>query len=117
MSNKSISNVEVEAFALGLYHCSALESLDLFSNNISDAGAVALAQVLHHNSTLKELDLSGNDAIGKEGTHQLVHALTVNTSITKVTPLGGGLTLPRRCVEYATQCTQYNTVKGKIRFW
>ena len=85
------------------------------NNNISDGGAVALAQALHHNSTLKGLDLSGNDAIGKEGTHQLVQALTVNTSIT--TPDGGsGLILPWRCMEYATQCTQYNTVKDIIWF-
>ena len=88
-----------------------------YLQNISDAGALALAQALHHNSTLKILDLSGNDAIGKEGIHQLVEALTVNTSITKVTHYVGGLTLPRRCKEYATQCTQYNTVRSRIRFW
>ena len=76
-------------------------------HNISDVGAVALAQALHQNSTLKDLDLSGNDAIGKEGTHQLVQALTVNTSI-------HGLRLPSRCKEYATQCIQYYTVKDRI---
>ena len=76
------------------------------------AVALYIAQALHYNSTLKELNLSGNNAIGKEGTHQLVQALTVNTSITKY-----GLTLPSRCKLYATQCTQYNTVKDRIIFW
>ena len=67
---------------------------------------------------MEGLYLSDNDAIGKEGTHQLVRALTVNTSITKTKVLGGGgLTLPRRCEEFATQCTQYNTVKDRIRFF
>ena len=107
----SISDAGVVALAQALHHHSTLERLDLSSNNISDAGAVALAQALHHNSTLKVLDLYDNDAIGKEGTHQLVQALTVNTSITKY-----GLILPRKCKEYATQCTQYNTVKDRIIF-
>ena len=112
----SISDTGTKILAQALHHNSTLERLDLSYNNISDDGAVALAQALHDNSTLKELDLSGNDAIGKEGTHQLVQALTVNTSITKVTLYSGGLILPRRCEEYATQCTQYNTVKDRIEF-
>ena len=144
LSNKSISNIEVEALAPGLHHNSTLKGLHLSNNNISDSGAVALAQALHHNSILKwlylsnnnisdagavalaqalhhnsalqRLDLSSNDAIGEEGTHQLVQALTVNTSI--ITPYGGGgLILPMRCKEYATQCTQYNTVKDRIGYW
>ena len=87
-----------------------------YVHNISDTGAAALAQALHHNSTLKMLDLSDNDAIGKEGIHQLVQALTVNTSIPRATLIGGGLILPKRCEEYATQCTQYKAVKTKIQF-
>ena len=82
-------------------------------DNISDDGAVALAQALHHNSTLKRLNLSGNVAIGKEGTHQIIQTLA---SITKEDRGLCRLTLPRRCKEYATQCTQYKTVKGKIQF-
>ena len=118
LSNNNISDAGAVALAQVLHHNSTLERLYLSNNNISDAGAVALAQVLHHNSTLERLHLFCNGAIGKEGTHQLVQALTVNTSITKDTPYdGGGLILPRRCEEYATQCTQYNTVKDKIRFW
>ena len=117
LSNNNISDGGAVALAQALHHNSTLKRLDLSNNSISDGGAVALAQALHHNSTLKELDLSGNDAIGKEGTHQLVQALTVNTTITKVTPCGdGGLILPWRCEEYATQCTQYNTVWTKFGF-
>ena len=82
------------------------------NNLISDAGAVALAQALQNKSTLLGLNLSCNDAIGREGTHQLVEALTTNTSITTC-----GMTLPSKCEEYATQCTQYNTVKDRIKFW
>ena len=116
LSNNNISDGGAVALAQSLHHNSTLRELDLSNNNISDAGAVAIAQALHHNSTLERLYLYGNDAIGKEGTHQLVQALTVNTSITKATPYDGGLVLPRRCKEYATQCTQYNTVKDRIRF-
>ena len=119
LSNNNISDAGAESLAQALHHNSTLQRLNLYNNNISDAGAESLAQVLHHNSTLKWLNLSGNDAIGKEGTHQLVQALTVNTSITKVTSYCDcdGLGLPRRCKEYATQCTQYNTVKDRIQFW
>ena len=107
----SISDTGAVALAQALHQNSTLKELYLSNNNISDGGAVALAHALHHNSNLKELNLYGNDAIGKEGTHQLVQALTVNTSITKY-----GLLLPSRCEEYATQCTQYNTVKDRIWF-
>ena len=117
LPNNNISDAGAVALAQVLHHNSTLERLYLSNNSISDAGAVALAQALHHNFTLKGLYLSHNDAIGKEGTHHLVQALTVNTSITKATfytPYGGGLILPSRCEEYATQCTQYNTVKDRI---
>ena len=118
LSNNNISDGGAVALAQALHHNSTLKWLDLSNNNISGGGAVALAQALHHNSTLKRLNLSGNDAIGEEGTHQLVQALTVNTSITKETLCDvGGLILPRRCKEYATQYTQYNTVKDRIRFF
>ena len=116
LSDNNISDGGAVALAQALHHNSTLKVLDLSNNNISDGGAVALARALHQNSTLERLDLSGNDAIGKEGTHQLVQALTVNTSITKVTTYVGGLRLPRRCKECATQCTQYNTVKDRIEF-
>ena len=88
-----------------------------------DAGAVALAQALHHNSTLKGLHLNHNDGIGANGTRQFVQALTVNTSISKssyiislLLDLTGGLLLPHTCMKYATQCTQYDTVKFRIGF-
>ena len=118
LSKNNISDGGAVALAQALHLNSTLKRLYLSNNNISDGGAVALAQALHHNSTLELLFLPCNDAIGKEGTHQLVQALTVNTSITKATLYGdaGGLILPSRCEEYATQCTQYNTVKDRIQF-
>ena len=114
LSNNSISDAGAVALAQALHHNSTLEELYLSNNSISDAGAAALAQTLHHNSTLEELLLYGNDGIGKEGTHQLVQALTVNTSIN--TYIYDGLGLPKRCEKYATQCTQYDTVKNRMYF-
>ena len=112
LKSMGIGDAGAVALAQALHHDSTLEWLDLSYNVISDAGAVALAQALHHNSTLLGLYLSYNDAIGREGAHQLVEALTVNTSITTY-----GLALPSRCEEYAIQCTQYSTVKDRITFW
>ena len=111
LDNRSISDAGAVALAQALHHNSTLEWLDLSNNSISDAGAVALAQALHHNSTLEELNLSGNGGIDKEGTHQLVQALTVNTSVG-----GRGLKLSKRCEKYATQCTQYHEVKERIDY-
>ena len=115
LSESNINDAQAVALAQALHHNSTLKELYLSKNNISDAGAVALAQALHHSFTLKKLSLSGNDAIGKKGVHQLVQALTLNTSITKA-GIFGGVILPWRCKEYATQCKQYNTVKDRIRF-
>ena len=112
LMNMGIGDAGAVALAQALHHNSTLKWLDLSNNVITDAGAVALAQALYYESTLLGLYLSGNDAIGKEGTHQLVQALTVNASITTC-----GLGLPSKCEEYATQCTQYNTVKNRIKFW
>ena len=106
-SNNSISDAGAVALAQALHHNSTLKKLDLSNNSISDTGAVALAQALQNNSTLWELYLNGNDAIGEEGTYQLVQSLTVNTSISS-------LRLPEKCTEYATQCTEYDTVNNKI---
>ena len=113
-SNNSISDAGAVALAQALHHNSTLEWLHLSNNSISDAGAVALAQALHHHSTLRELGLDGNDGIGEEGICQLVQALTINTSIPR--NFSGGLWLPKRCEEYATQCTQYDTVKNGMFF-
>ena len=110
LSNNNINDAGAVALAQALHHNSTLKELYLSNNNISDALAVSLAQALHHNSILERLHLSGNDAIGKEGTHYLVQALTVNTSIY-------ALTLSRRCEVYATQCTEYNTLQNRILFW
>ena len=111
LMNMGIGDAGAVALAQALHHNSTLEWLDLSNNLISDAGAVALAQALQNKSTLLGLNLSCNNAIGREGTHQLVEALTTNTSITTC-----GMTLPSKCEEYATQCTHYNTVKDRIKF-
>ena len=116
LSNNSISDAGAVALAQALHHNSTLTYLSLCNNSISDAGAVALAEALHHNSTLTLLKLYGSNGIGEEGTHQLVQALTVNTSIREYTVCGGGLMLPRRCEEYAKQCPQYHSVRNRISF-
>ena len=92
-----------------------------FNSSISDAGAIALAQALHHNSTLKKLDLSDNDGIGEDGTHQLVQSLKFNSMTCNYYDYDlhvfGGLELPKRCEQYAIQCTNYHTVEEKLQFW
>ena len=81
LSNNLITDAGVVALAQALHHNSTLDLLYLSDNNqnVSDAGAVVLAEALHHKSTLK-VYLYGNDAIGKESTHQLVPALTIKTN-------------------------------------
>ena len=129
LSNNSISDAGAVAVAQALHHNSTMRRLYLSNNSISDAGAVALAQALHHNSTLKCLWLHGNNAIGEEGTHALIEALTVNTSTTitmiynlrtffgLVLTIDSGLTLSTSCEQYATQCPQYDKVKNRITFY
>ena len=110
----NINDAGVKALAQALHHNST-QVVKYVSHDISDAEAVALAQALHHNSTLKELDLSYNRTIDKDAIHQLVQALTVNTSITEDN-IFDGVVLPMWSKEYATQCTQYDTVKDRIQF-
>ena len=116
VTNVHSSSIQQKAsiVSLGL-GCGQNTVVSLMNMGISDSGAVALAHALHHNSTLKKLSLSGND-IGRDGTHQLVHALTLNTSIIPPPPFGG-LRLPGICKKYVTQCTEYNTVKDRIHFY
>ena len=109
LSHNNISDAGATALAQALHHNSSLKELELSNNNISDAGATALAQALHHNSILEGLDLFDSDEIGEEGTRQLLQALTVNTSILR-------LSLPQRCEEYATQCMEYSAVRERISF-
>ena len=106
--NSNIGDTGAEALADSLYHNSTLKLLCLSYNSIGDAGAVALAKALHHNSTLQSLSLYGNDGIGREGTHHLIEALTVNRSI-------NGITLSKQnCEKFAIQSEHYDTVKDRI---
>ena len=116
LSNNSVSDTGATAVAQALRHNSTLRELDLSNNSVSDAGATALAQALHHNSRLGGLNLSGNDAINEESTRELVHALTVNTCEEWQWTNWGGLVLPKRCEEFATQCPEYVQVKTRVKF-
>ena len=111
LSNNSVSDAGTTAVAQALHHNSTLRKLDLSNNSIGDAGATALAQGFHHVPMLGGLNLSGNDAIHKEGTCELVHALT-----TRWWTLWDGLVLPKRCEEFATQCPEYVQVKTRVKF-
>ena len=108
MSNNRISYTGAVAFAQSLLRHS-LQSLDLSNCDIGDTGAIALARALHHNDGLSFLDLGGDNGIGKEGTHQLVQALAVNKSVSQII-------LPRMCLQHASQCGEYNSVKERISF-
>ena len=114
LSNNSISDAGAVALAQALHDNTTLNQLDLSYNCIGDAGAKALARALHHSSKLRRLglglDLSANDGIGEEGTHQLVQALTVNSSTCH-------LSLPMECEEYATQNSLYHIVESSIEFY
>ena len=116
LSNNSITDAGVTAVAQALHYNSTLEVLDLSNNSIGDAGATALAQGFHHVSRLCGLNLSGNDAIHKEGTCELVHALTVATYPERWWTHCDGLVLPKRCEEFATQCPDYSEVKSRVKF-
>ena len=116
LSNNSVGDAGVTAVAQALHHNSTLCRLDLSNNSVSDAGTTALAQALHHNSSLASLNLSGNDAIHEEGTCQLVHALTRTTCSEEWWRYCGGLVLPKRCEEFATQCPEYVQVKTRVKF-
>ena len=114
LTNK-ISDAGVTALALALHHNSTLHKLDLSNNSIGDAGATALAQGFHHESGLRGLNLSGNDAIHKEGTCELVRALTTCSEVWRWR-VCGGLVLPKRCEDFATQCPEYVKVKTRVTF-
>ena len=114
LSNNSVSDAGTTAVAQALHHNSTLEKLDLSNNSIGDAGATALAQALHSESRLSGLNLSGNDAIHKEGTCELVRALTTHSEWWWT--YHGGLVLPKRCEEFATQCPEYVQVKTRVKF-
>ena len=76
----SISDAGATSLAQALHHNSTLKELQLSSNNISDAGATDLAQALHHNSTLKVLHLSRNN-ISYAGATALAQALHHNSAL------------------------------------
>ena len=57
-----------------------LETLNLDSNRLGDAGAVSIARGLKHNTGLRRLVLNGND-IANEGAAALADALTHNTAL------------------------------------
>ena len=113
VSNSNIGDTGAEALADSLYHNSTLKELCLSFNSIGDAGAIALAKALHHNSTIRRLMLHGNDGIGREGTHHLIEALTVNRSVIKE----NGVTLSKEnCERFAIQSEHYDTIKDMINF-
>ena len=116
LSNNSVSDAGATAIAQALHHNSTLEKLDLSNNSISDVGVTAIAQALHHNSRLHSLYVSGNDDILEEGTCRLVQALTQTTCSEGWWTHYGGLVLPKRCEEFATQCPEYVQVKTSVKF-
>ena len=114
LNNNDIGDAGAKALADALHHNSTLKELHLEQNSIGDAGAVALAKALHHNSTLQRLQLHGNNGIGREGTHHLIEALTVNRSAVK----NGSIVVTlskENCEKFAIQSEHYDTVKDRIK--
>ena len=116
LSYAGVANEGTEALANALCKNCTLKKLTFLSHSYIaiDEGCAALAQALSHNSSLQELDLHSNN-IPFSVTRQFAQFLTQNTSITNN---GGcsGLTLPRRCKEYAIMCPEYHKIKHKINF-
>ncbi|AIO02568.1 paraflagellar rod component, putative [Leishmania panamensis] len=75
-----LTDEDVVILAGILQDCSAVKSLDLSSNNFSDAGCIAIAEVLRVNHALEALNLTGN-AIGANGGAALYFALKVNPQL------------------------------------
>ena len=76
----NISDAGATTLAQALHHNSTVKELHLSHNNISDVGATALAQALHHNSTLKSLNLC-NNSISDAGATALAQALHHNSTL------------------------------------
>lgn len=65
------------------YPWSPVETLCLWSNDITSDGCASLAEALRFNTTLTSLDLSGN-LIGADGASALTDALALNGCLTSV---------------------------------
>ena len=111
LSHNHVGDVGAIALAQALHSNSCLEVLDLSRNHNGDSVAKALAKALHHNSTIIHLHLSYKKSIGEEGIRHLIHALTVNNSISE-----NGLTLDREGSECALNCSGYRNVEHKIKW-
>ena len=81
LSNNNLNDNGVAAIAQGLLVKKNLCVLNLPNDGISDHGLTVLAQALHHIDSLNHLDLHDNDDIGKEGTHQIIPALSVSSAV------------------------------------
>lgn len=112
LANMCLGEVDLERIAETLADKRfSIESLNLSSNRISDAGVGTIAKTLHVNTSLKSLDLESN-SFGDEGASHLARALEVNTTLCELDinanhvhldlgyrDLGGALRTNRACVE------------------
>eukprot|EP00397_Hematodinium_sp_SG-2012_P000280 GEMP01000280.1.p1 GENE.GEMP01000280.1~~GEMP01000280.1.p1 ORF type:complete len:1292 (+),score=221.04 GEMP01000280.1:388-4263(+) len=78
-----VSREGCQALAEGLTHNSILTELELYHNNIGDAGVMALGHMLKTNRGLAKLNLRSNIATDK-GCQALVEGMTHNSILTEV---------------------------------
>lgn len=77
VKGQRIADVDVETLCTLLSRSTALSSLDLRYNNLTDKSANALAKLLKESTSLRELNLMGND-ITEEGIKIIAKALHGN---------------------------------------
>ena len=104
----NINDAGVKALAQALHHHST-PVVRHFFHTISDVGAVALAQALHHNSTLKELNLSYKCALGKDAIHQLGMSSVVGTVVHTALLL----ILSTGCLRHTVMMSSHHYLRGK----
>jgi len=84
-------NIDSEG-ACHLAQNTTLRDLNLSHNPFGREGAISLAGILHTNISLQILALSDCTPPGEKGTHKLLNAMTINSTVQH-------LILPKECEE------------------
>ena len=87
-----------------------VRKLDLSNNPIGHKGAFGLAEMLHTNTSLHRVDLYNCELLGDEGTHKLIEAMTVNSTLHT-------LRLPREYEDYAKLVPGFSEVTTRVTFF
>ena len=92
MNNCNIDSEWACHLAQALCENTTLRDLNLSHNPFGREGAISLAGILHTNTSLQILVLSDCAPLGEKGTHKLLNAITINSTVQH-------LILPKECEE------------------